>query len=78
MATVTALMTTFNASRWVGASIASVLSQTYKDFELLIIDDGSSDNTTDVINSFDDARIKLVANSQNKGVGYCLIKRYPL
>lgn len=72
MATVTALMTTYNASRWVGASIASVLSQTYEDFELLIIDDGSTDNTTDVINSFGDARIKLVANSQNKGVGYCL------
>ncbi|MDO6568450.1 glycosyltransferase [Alteromonas sp. 1_MG-2023] len=72
MATITALMTTYNASRWVEVSIASILSQTFIDFELLIIDDGSNDRTTQIINSFNDKRIRLISNSGNKGVGVCL------
>lgn len=72
MALITALMTTYNASKWVKTSIESILSQTYDDFELLIVDDGSTDSTIDIVNSFSDSRITLVANKSNRGVGHCL------
>jgi len=66
---ITALMTTFNAEKWVNETIASILKQTISDFEFLIIDDGSSDNTVEQIKSFSDRRIRLVEHKDNKGVG---------
>lgn len=54
---ISVLITTYNDSRYLKSSISSILKQTHKDFELLIIDDGSTDNTISIVNSFDDARI---------------------
>lgn len=48
-------------------SIRSVLDQTFKDFELLIIDDRSIDNTRDVVASFQDERIKYILNNRSRG-----------
>lgn len=48
---------TYNRAGLIGAAIKSVLSQTYADFEYIIIDDGSTDNTEEVVRSFNDARI---------------------
>jgi len=61
------IMPAYNAGLYIEASIKSVLAQTYPYFELIIIDDGSTDNTFDIINSFDDKRIKVV-HQENNGV----------
>ncbi|MDO3643397.1 glycosyltransferase [Mucilaginibacter sp. L3T2-6] len=68
---VTVLMPAYNAGKYIGEAISSVLSQTFTDFELLIINDGSTDNTLEVINSFHDRRI-VVISQENKGVSAAL------
>ena len=67
-----ALMTTYNSAPYVQATIESVLAQSFTDFELVIVDDGSSDETVDVIRSYQDPRIRLYCRAENKGVGYSL------
>jgi glycosyltransferase involved in cell wall biosynthesis len=62
---VSVIMPAYNAARFIGPAIKSVLSQTYKNFELIIVDDGSTDNTSDIVNSFQDHRIVLIRNAQN-------------
>jgi len=57
----------YNAQKYIAQAINSVLSQTYKNWELIIINDGSSDNTEDIINSFCDERIIVISQS-NGGV----------
>lgn len=64
----------FNAEKYIGATIQSALNQTYSNSEILCIDDGSTDNTVSIINSFKDSRIKLyqkentgVSNTRNYG-----------
>lgn len=54
---ITVLMSVHNDSEYLKYSVGSVLKQTYKDFEFLIIDDGSTDNIEDIIKSFKDSRI---------------------
>lgn len=56
---VTVLMSVYNDSRYLKNSIRSILNQTYGDFEFLIIDDGSEDNTEEVVSSFSDSRINF-------------------
>jgi cellulose synthase/poly-beta-1,6-N-acetylglucosamine synthase-like glycosyltransferase len=64
---VTVLMTVYNAQAHLRASIESLLGQSYRDFEFLIIDDGSTDNSAAIIKSYADARIRLIENSANAG-----------
>jgi len=52
------ILVTYNSSRYIEESISSVLNQTYKNFELIIIDDGSTDETVNIIKKFKDSRIK--------------------
>ena len=52
-------MPTFNQANFIGNSISSVLCQTEKDFELIIINNYSSDNTSEVVKSFSDKRIRF-------------------
>jgi glycosyltransferase involved in cell wall biosynthesis len=54
---VSVLMTTYNRSNYIKEAIDSVLNQSYKNFELIIIDDGSTDNTFDIVKSIKDRRI---------------------
>ncbi|RKE49212.1 glycosyltransferase family 2 protein [Sphingobacterium detergens] len=68
--TVTVLMAAYNSERYISQAIKSILNQTYANFELLIIDDGSTDGTIEQINTFDDNRIKLLQNENNQGVVY--------
>ena len=56
---VSILMTCFNASRFIEESINSIRNQTYKNWELVIIDDLSTDKTIKIIKKFNDRRIKL-------------------
>lgn len=62
---VTVLMPVYNAQEFVGSAIQSILNQTYGNFELLIIDDGSTDNSSAIIHSFEDDRIVYVKNETN-------------
>ncbi|SDD24935.1 Glycosyl transferase family 2 [Mucilaginibacter pineti] len=68
---ITVLMPAYNAGKYIGDAIASVLNQTFMDFELLIINDGSTDDTVDVVNSFEDPRIVLIYQD-NKGIAQAL------
>lgn len=65
---VTVFMPAFNAERYIADAIESVLAQTFTDFELLIIDDGSMDSTPSVIRKFAaDARLRIVTQADNFG-----------
>ncbi len=69
--TITVLMPVYNAEKYISDAIASVLAQSFTDFELLIINDGSTDETENIIRSFIDQRIVLV-NQNNQGVAAAL------
>ena len=60
-------MPAYNAEKFIGEAIESILNQTYSNFELLICDDGSTDDTVKIIESFSDERICLYKNNQNIG-----------
>ena len=55
----------YNSSLYIKESINNVLKQSYKKFEFIIIDDGSTDNSIDIIKSYKDKRIKLISNCHN-------------
>ncbi len=61
-------MPTYNVAPYVKEAVESVLRQTYADFELLVIDDCSTDGTLDVVRSIADPRIRIVQNERNLGL----------
>lgn len=62
---ISVIMPTYNAEKYVGEAIESVLKQSFDDFEFIIVDDSSTDSTLKIINSYDDKRIKLIQNEHN-------------
>ena len=68
MEKVSIIIPTYNRADVLALSVQSVLQQTYADFELLIVDDGSSDNTDIVAESLHDDRIRYLKLPENKGV----------
>ena len=60
--------------RYLKESIDSILEQTYSDFELIIVDDCSTDNSLEVIRSYTDPRIKVLCNEKNLGLAASLNK----
>ena len=58
----------YNHTKYVVDYIQSLLNQTYSNFELIIVDDCSTDNTVDIIKTFEDERIKLIEKPFNKGI----------
>ncbi len=74
MPEITVLMPVYNAEKYLSQSIESILSQSYSDFEFLMIDDGSTDSSVEIINSYKDSRIRLVRNEQNLGISETLNK----
>ncbi len=66
---VSVLMTSYNREKYIRESIDSILRQDYKDFELIIVDDASTDSTWDIINEYTlrDKRVKAYRNSKNLG-----------
>lgn len=66
---VSVIIPTFNSEKFIKRAIYSVLIQSYEDFELIIVDDCSTDNTVKIIESFNDDRIKIVKHDVNTGVG---------
>ena len=75
---VTVLMPVYNGEKYLKRAIESILKQTFRDFEFLIIDDGSADKSAEIIKSFNDARIRLERNETNLGLIKTLNKRLGL
>ena len=68
MSTVTVLMTAYNREDYIAEAIESVLAQTFTDFELIVVDDGSKDRTIEVVKRYlADPRVRLVQNEKNLG-----------
>lgn len=64
---VSIIMPSYNTAKFIGDSIESVLSQTYANWELIIVDDCSTDETDEVVSRFDDNRIRYLKNEKNSG-----------
>ena len=64
------IMPTYNRKNIIQKAITSVLNQTYTNFELIIIDDGSDDGTYDLLKSLKDERIRILRHEKNKGPSY--------
>jgi len=66
---VSVIIPTYNRAHLVGRAIQSVLNQTYQDFEIIVVDDGSADNTKEVIKKFQeqDKRVKYIRHEKNRG-----------
>ncbi len=71
---ITVLLSVFNDEKYIGKAIDSILEQTFTDFELLIIDDCSTDKTRDIISGYKDPRIRLIKTEKNIGITRSLNK----
>ncbi len=71
---VSILMPVYNVSAYLGEAVNSILRQTFTDFELIILNDGSTDQTEDIILSFSDDRIRYIKNEHNSGLIFTLNK----
>lgn len=67
MTRVSIIIPTYNRAMSIGRTIQSALNQTYKDFELIIVDDNSSDNIHEILSTYDDSRIKYIKHHTNRG-----------
>jgi len=68
MPKVTVLMATFNAEKYLREAVESILNQTFKDFEFLIVCDPSSDKTLEILQSYTDPRLRVVVNEERLGL----------
>lgn len=65
---VSVLMTVYNRERYLAAAIESVLNQTFRDFELIVVDDASTDRSVVIARQFEqDSRVQVYVNDQNLG-----------
>lgn len=69
---VTVMVPTYNRERTILAAVESVLTQTYSNIELMVIDDGSTDRTIEILESISDDRMQVIRNDQNCGKSACL------
>lgn len=76
--TISICMATYNGQRYIYEQLSSILSQIGLNDEIVIVDDCSSDNTLDIVKAFDDHRIKIYINEENKGVNYSFSKAISL
>lgn len=74
MPKVSVLMGAYNCAKTIGDSMESIINQTFTDWEMIICDDGSKDDTVEVVKSYceKDGRIKLIQNDCNHGLSYTL------
>ena len=57
----------YNAERFINFCVTSILQQTFENFEVILVDDCSTDKTLDIVKKFDDARIKILRTKKNSG-----------
>jgi glycosyltransferase involved in cell wall biosynthesis len=69
---ISVIMPVHNGEKYLKTAIDSILGQTFSDFEFIIVNDGSSDNTEKIIDSFHDERIKIIKNTEKIGVSKSL------
>lgn len=60
----------YNRENYIGPCLESLLNQSFTDFEIIVVNDGSTDKTVEIIESYKDSRIKLYHNEQNRGIVY--------
>lgn len=65
---ISVVMTAYNEEKTIGSAIESILNQTFKDFELIVVNDGSNDKTEDIVKRIADPRIVYIKNDKNKGM----------
>lgn len=65
---VTIGLSVYNAAEFIEDCIKSILNQSYRNFELIILDDGSTDNSMEIVKSFSDERIRVISDGKNKGL----------
>ena len=65
---VSVLMSVYNGESYLSEAIDSILSQSFKDFEFIIVDDGSTDRTKEILDSYNDPRIVRLVHEKNKGL----------
>jgi glycosyltransferase involved in cell wall biosynthesis len=65
---VSVLLPVYNGGKYLGEAIESILRQTFTDFEFIIIDDGSTDRSVEIVTSYNDRRIRLIRNGSNLGL----------
>ena len=70
------IMATYNRGHCISRAIDSVLAQSFKEWELIIVDDGSSDNTEEIVKKYNDKRIKYIKLSKNSGVNVARNRGY--
>ena len=68
MSEVTVILPVYNGERYLREAIDSVLAQSYRDFELWVVNDGSTDGTVDIIDSYKDSRVRRIDNPHNMGL----------
>ena len=64
---VSVIIPTYNRDNYLYSAVKSVLNQTFEDFEIIVVDDASTDNTKQIIDKFDDKRIRYIRHKENKG-----------
>lgn len=70
MCKVSVIMPLYNGERYVKRAVDSILNQSFRDFELVVVNDASNDSSRDIILQYDDDRIKLYDNELNQGISY--------
>lgn len=70
MAAISVLMAVYNCDKYLREAMDSILNQTWSDFEFIIVNDGSTDNSLQVLKDYSDPRIKVITYEENKGVAY--------
>src|SRR5947209_6490758 len=64
---VTVVMPAYNSERFIGQAIDSLLAQTFEDFSVLVIDDGSDDRTREIVRAYADTRVRMTCNASRVG-----------
>lgn len=67
---VTVFLALYNAEKYISEALESILEQTYSNLEIIIVNDASTDNSLEIIKQYDDKRIRIINNEENKGIPY--------